>query len=62
MRYRDDDEKLAHVAVAVETSGFIKPTDHYALAIAKEVIGSWDVTCGKFISLSSKILSPTYAD
>ncbi|XP_046590851.1 cytochrome b-c1 complex subunit 1, mitochondrial isoform X2 [Neodiprion lecontei] len=46
MRHRDDDEKLAHVALAVETPGFGQINDQYALTVAKDIVGSWDVTCG----------------
>ncbi|XP_024946660.1 cytochrome b-c1 complex subunit 1, mitochondrial isoform X1 [Cephus cinctus] len=46
LRLRDDDEKFACVAVAIEGPGYAKCQDHCTLTVAKEIMGSWDMSYG----------------
>ncbi|XP_012270540.1 cytochrome b-c1 complex subunit 1, mitochondrial [Orussus abietinus] len=46
LRLRDDDEELGYVAVAVEGPGYENGQDHCALTVAKQIVGSWDMTTG----------------
>ena len=47
MRLRDDDEKLGHVAIAIEGPGYKNCNDHCTLNVMKEIVGSWDLASGK---------------
>ncbi|XP_078042574.1 mitochondrial-processing peptidase subunit beta [Augochlora pura] len=44
LRYRDDDHEEGYVAIGVEGPGSKQHKDHYALSVAKEIVGCWDVT------------------
>ncbi|KAG7202364.1 hypothetical protein KM043_018690 [Ampulex compressa] len=46
LRLRDDDEELGYVAVGFEGPSYKQMDDHLALTIAKQIIGSWDMTYG----------------
>ncbi|XP_011879225.1 PREDICTED: cytochrome b-c1 complex subunit 1, mitochondrial-like isoform X2 [Vollenhovia emeryi] len=46
LRLRDDNEELGYVAIGFEGPTFSQCTDRYALQVAKEIVGSWDVTYG----------------
>ncbi|XP_032685412.1 mitochondrial-processing peptidase subunit beta-like, partial [Odontomachus brunneus] len=47
LRFRDDDdEELGYVAIGFEGPTFSEPENRYAFEVAKEIIGSWDMTHG----------------
>lgn len=46
LRFRDDDEELGYVAIGFEGPTFSEYKDRYAFEVAKEIIGSWDMTHG----------------
>ncbi|XP_019696325.1 mitochondrial-processing peptidase subunit beta-like [Harpegnathos saltator] len=46
LRFRDDDEELGYVAIGFEGPTFSKSEDRYAFEVAKEIIGTWDMTHG----------------
>lgn len=46
LRFRDDDEELGYVAIGFEGPTFSEPVNRYAFEVAKEMIGSWDMTHG----------------
>ncbi|KAF7988376.1 hypothetical protein HCN44_000949 [Aphidius gifuensis] len=43
MRVRDDDNNFGHVAIAIEGPGYENSNDHFALNIAKEIVGEWNL-------------------
>ncbi|XP_026853431.2 cytochrome b-c1 complex subunit 1, mitochondrial [Electrophorus electricus] len=54
IRYRDDAMPLAHVAIAVEGAGAANP-DVVPLMVANAIIGSYDLTFGGGMNLSSPL-------
>lgn len=48
LRLRDDDEDLGYVAIGFEGPTFSRDQckDRYAFEVAKEIVGSWDMTYG----------------
>lgn len=48
LRLRDDDEELGYVAIGFEGPTFSpnQCKDRYAFEVAKEIVGSWDMTYG----------------
>ncbi|XP_008283665.1 cytochrome b-c1 complex subunit 1, mitochondrial [Stegastes partitus] len=54
IRFRDDDMPLAHIAIAVETTGVAHP-DMVPLMVANSMIGSYDLTYGGGKNLSSRL-------
>ncbi|XP_063986797.1 mitochondrial-processing peptidase subunit beta-like [Diachasmimorpha longicaudata] len=43
MRYRDDDQELGYVAMAVEGPGHGNCNDHCAMTVAKDFVGQWSL-------------------
>lgn len=54
IRIRDDTQKEAHIAIAVEGVGWTHP-DFIPLLVAQTIIGSWDRSLGNGNHLSSKL-------
>ncbi|XP_076170849.1 mitochondrial-processing peptidase subunit beta isoform X2 [Ptiloglossa arizonensis] len=42
LRLRDDDNELGYVAIGIEGPNYRDVEGHFALTVAKEIIGSWD--------------------
>jgi processing peptidase subunit beta len=54
IRIRNDEQKDAHIALAVEGVGWSHP-DHMPLLVAQTIIGGWDRSLGNGSHLSSKL-------
>lgn len=58
MRLRDDDNELGYVAIGIEGPNYRDVEGHFALTVAKEIIGSWDrnssmqISCYLMIAIS----------
>ncbi|XP_043527874.1 mitochondrial-processing peptidase subunit beta-like [Frieseomelitta varia] len=46
LRFRDDDNELGYAAIGFEGSNYKEREDRITLTVAKEIIGSWNVTSG----------------
>lgn len=49
---RDDDEELGYVAIGFEGPNFSQYLDRYALEVAKEIVGSWNMSYGNYILMN----------
>lgn len=48
LRLRDDNKKLGYVAIGFEGPTHSQCTDRCSFEIAKEIIGSWDMTYSNY--------------
>ncbi|XP_026672324.1 mitochondrial-processing peptidase subunit beta-like isoform X2 [Ceratina calcarata] len=44
LRLRDDDNQLAYVAIGVEGPSYKQRKEHVAFTVAKQIVGSWDMS------------------